>query len=390
MSKDAAEQFAQQLSELRQGIDELDSQLVNLLAKRADLAGKVGEIKAKTGMPIYVPAREAEMLADRQQQAESAGVSPSLVEDLLRRIMRESYHIQNNRYRCVNPGVKRIVVIGGAGALGSVFVGLFSRSGYAVDILEKEGWSEAEALFSQASLVLVSVPINLTVDVIASLKALPEHCILADITSIKDKPLEAMMAVHSGPVVGLHPMFGPDAPGMIKQVVVVCHGRGEKTYDWLLQQMQTWGANLIETTAQDHDNAMAFIQVMRHFNTFVYGAHLAGENPDLVQLTQLSSPIYRLELAMVGRLFAQSPNLYADIIYNNPDNFALLRRFHTRFGDALTLLEQGDKAEFIRQFNEIGEWFGDYAKTCLVDSKQLLLKADDNQMLRSVQSPPKE
>ena len=185
-------------------------------------------------------------------------------------------------------------------------------------------------------------------------------------------------------------MFGPDAPGMIKQVVVVCHGRGEATYEWLLEQMKTWGANLIETTAQDHDKAMAFIQVMRHFNTFVYGAHLAGENPDLVQLTQLSSPIYRLELAMVGRLFAQSPNLYADIIFNNPDNFALLRRFHQRFGEALSLLEQGDKTAFIEQFNEIGEWFGDYAKTCLVDSKQLLLKADDNQMLRSVQPQPED
>jgi len=390
MSKDTAEQFAQQLSDLRQGIDELDSQLVDLLAKRAALASKVGDIKAKTGMPIYVPSREAALLADRQQQAEAAGVSPALVEDLLRRIMRESYHIQNNRYRCVNPGVKRIVVIGGGGALGSVFVGLFTRSGYNVDILEKDDWSQAESLFAQASLVLVSVPINLTVDVIASLKALPENCILADITSIKDKPLDAMMAAHSGPVVGLHPMFGPDAPGMIKQVVVVCHGRGEATYDWLLEQMKTWGANLIETTAQDHDKAMAFIQVMRHFNTFVYGAHLAGENPDLVQLTQLSSPIYRLELAMVGRLFAQSPNLYADIIFNNPDNFALLRRFHQRFGEALSLLEQGDKTAFIEQFNEIGKWFGDYAKTCLVDSKQLLLKADDNQMLRSVQPQPED
>ncbi|MFS1704300.1 bifunctional chorismate mutase/prephenate dehydrogenase [Alteromonas sp. AMM-1] len=390
MSQDSAEQFAQQLSELRQGIDELDSQLVELLAKRAVLAAKVGDIKAKTGMPIYVPSREASMLEDRQRQAESAGVSPSLVEDLLRRIMRESYHIQNNRYRCANPDVKRIVIIGGAGALGSVFVGLFTRSGYQVDILEKEDWSDAERLFSRASLVLLSVPINLTVDVISKLKALPEHCILADITSIKDKPLAAMMAVHNGPVVGLHPMFGPDAPGMIKQVVVVCHGRGNETYDWLLQQMQIWGANLIETSAQEHDKAMAFIQVMRHFNTFVYGAHLAGENPDLMQLTQLSSPIYRLELAMVGRLFAQSPNLYADIIYNNPENFALLRRFHERFGEALVLLEQGNKAEFIRQFNEIGNWFGDYAKTCLVDSKQLLLKADDNQMLRSVQLPPKE
>ncbi|MDC8831543.1 bifunctional chorismate mutase/prephenate dehydrogenase [Alteromonas gilva] len=383
MSQNNSEQFAQQLSELRLGIDELDSQLIELMARRAELTCQVGELKAKTGMPIYVPEREAEMLEARKQQAEALGVSSSLIEDLLRRIMRESYHLQNNRYRCVNPGIKRIVIIGGAGALGKVFVGLFERSGYNVDILEKDDWEHADEMFAAASLVLVSVPINLTVDVIAALKRLPADCILADITSIKDKPLSAMMQAHSGPVVGLHPMFGPDAPGMIKQVVVVCHGREPAQYNWLLNQMETWGASLIEVSAEEHDKAMAFIQVMRHFNTFLYGAHLAGENPDLVQLTNLSSPIYRLELAMVGRLFAQSPTLYADIIFNNPDNFALLKRFHRRFGEALKVLDSGDKAEFIRQFNEIGDWFGDYAKTCLVDSKRLLLKADDDQMLRT-------
>ena len=383
MSQHDQEGLAQQLSELRDGIDELDSQLIELLAKRAELTSKVGEVKAKTGMPIYVPQREAELLAKRQQQAVECGVSESLVEDLLRRIMRESYHIQNNRYRCINPGIKRVVIIGGAGALGKVFVGLFERSGYNVDILEKDDWENAEAMFSQASLVLVSVPINLTVDVIAKLQSLPQDCILADITSVKDKPLGAMLAAHNGPVVGLHPMFGPDAPGMIKQVVVVCHGRDEASYRWLLEQMQTWGATLFEVSAAEHDKAMAFIQVMRHFNTFVYGAHLAGENPNLELLTQLSSPIYRLELAMVGRLFAQSGQLYADIIFNNPENFLLLKRFNQRFGEALSILDNGDKAEFIRQFNEIGQWFGDYAKTCLVDSKRLLLKADDDQMLRT-------
>ena len=109
---------------------------------------------------------------------------------------------------------------------------------------------------------------------------------------------------------------------------------------------------------------------------------MQGENPDLETLTVFSSPIYRLELAMVGRLFAQSPQLYADIIFNNPDNFALLKRFHERFGQALSLLEKGDKQAFIDEFNRIGSWFGDYAKKCLVDSKQLLLKADDDEMLR--------
>ena len=62
MSQNDHEQFAQQLSELRHGIDELDTQLIDILAKRAELTSKVGEVKAKTGMPIYVPEREAQML----------------------------------------------------------------------------------------------------------------------------------------------------------------------------------------------------------------------------------------------------------------------------------------------------------------------------------------
>ena len=377
--------FSQQLNTLREGIDELDSQLVELLAKRSALTTQVGQIKAEAGMPVYVPEREKALITSRRAQAEAQGVSPDLTEDLLRRIMRESYHTQNNRYRCVNPSLGQVVVIGGAGALGKVFVGLFERSGYQVTVVEQEDWQsgDAQQTLSQAALVIVAVPINVTEHVIAQLTMLPEDCILSDITSIKDKPLKAMLEAHQGPVVGLHPMFGPDAPGMIKQVVVVCDGRQQQRYRWLIDQMRIWGATIHQSTSQEHDKAMAYIQVMRHFNTFVYGAHLKGENPDLESLTMFSSPICRLELAMVGRLFAQAPALYADIIFNNPDNFALLRRFYDRFGLALTLLEQGDKDAFIAQFSDIGQWFGEYAKTCLVDSKQLLLKADDGQLLRN-------
>ena len=374
----------QRLSELRAGIDELDAELVSLLARRAQLTTQVGQIKAETGMPVYVPQREKELIASRRQDAEAAGVSPALAEDLLRRIMRESYHTQNNRYRCINPAVQQVIVVGGAGALGKVFVSLFEKSGYNVSVVEKDDWQKeaVKAAFACADLVVVAVPITLTEGVIAQLNMLPAHCVLADITSVKVNPLNAMLAHHRGPVVGLHPMFGPDAPGMIKQVVVVCHGREQHAYQWLIEQMRTWGATIHESTAQEHDSAMAFIQVMRHFNTFVYGAHLHGENPDLDTLTVFSSPIYRLELAMVGRLFAQSPQLYADIIFNNPANFALLRRFHERFGSALALLENNDKAGFMDEFRRIGDWFGDYASKCLVDSKKLLLKADDDEMLR--------
>ena len=95
--------LSSRLGELRNEIDQLDSQLVDLLAKRAKVTTEVGQIKAETGMPVYVPEREKDLIASRREQAQAAQVSPELVEDLLRRIMRESYHTQNNRYLCVNP-----------------------------------------------------------------------------------------------------------------------------------------------------------------------------------------------------------------------------------------------------------------------------------------------
>lgn len=371
-----------QLQPLRAQIDELDSQLVELLARRTKLTEQVGKVKQQHGLPVYAPDRESALIELRRKQAEQSNVSANLVEDLLRRIMRDSYQTQTGRYLCIEPSLGKIVVIGGAGALGRIFVELFKVSDYEVVILEKDDWENSAQIFENAAMVLVAVPIKLTEEVIAKLTQLPEKCLLADITSTKSLQLNAMLKAHSGPVVGLHPMFGPDVPSLVKQVVVVCHGREAESYQWLLDQIRLWGAVIHECSAKEHDDAMAFIQVMRHFSSFVYGLHLAEENPELQRLVSLSSPIYRLELAMVGRLFAQAPALYADIIFNNKDNFALLKRFRDRFDQCLLLLENDDKDGFISQFTQVGEWFGDYAKQCLHDSKKLLLKADDDRTLK--------
>jgi chorismate mutase/prephenate dehydrogenase len=380
----AETELNENLQAYRQEIDALDTQLVNLLAERKKVTEKIGTLKRQNSMPIYVPEREASMLLERRKLANELGISGDLVEDLLRRMIRDSYYSQHANYAKTNAAINKVVVVGGEGALGKVFVSLFTNSDYSVAVIDKEQWEQRDALLTDADLVIMAVPINQTVGIIEKLPVLPKHCILADVTSVKQQPLDAMLKVHNGPVVGLHPMFGPDSPGMIKQVVVVCHGRDQNAYAWLIEQMRVWGAKIHETQAQVHDKAMAFIQVMRHFSTFVYGQHLQQEDPDLSELIAFSSPIYRLELAMVGRLFAQSPTLYADIIFNNADNIALLERFHKRFGEAITLLKNNDKDGFVDKFKEVEQWFGDYAQQCLVDSKQMLLKADDGHLLRKV------
>jgi len=123
---------------------------------------------------------------------------------------------------------------------------------------------------------------------------------------------------------------------------------------------------------------MAFNQALRHFATFASGLHLAEENVQLDQLLALSSPIYRLELAMVGRLFAQDPQLYADIIMSSESNLALIKRYYHRFGEAIKLLEQGDKQAFIDSFRRVEHWFGDHAKRFQGESRTLLRQANDS------------
>ncbi len=371
--------MAVELNDLRNDIDAVDKQILDLLSQRLALVEKVGEVKSRHGLPIYAPDREAAMLASRREEAEKIGVPPQLIEDILRRTMRESYASEKDSgFKCLNPELRSVVVIGGHGQLGSLFVRMFRLSGYDVKVLGSQDWDKADELLSDAGLVVVTVPIHLTQGVIEKLTDLPQDCILCDLTSIKSKPLEAMLNAHSGPVVGLHPMFGPDVPSLAKQVIVHCDGRDEEQYQWLLKQFSIWGASLCQMGAQDHDHGMTLIQALRHFTSFAYGLHLSKENPNIDRLLQLSSPIYRLEIAMVGRLFAQDPNLYGDIIFSSQENIEMIERFHQRLGEAVKLLEGGNKQAFIRSFSEVSQWFGDYSQQFMTESQNLLKQANDS------------
>lgn len=371
--------MAVELNELRDQIDAVDKQILDLLAQRLALVEKIGEVNSKHGLPIYAPDREAAMLASRRQEAEKKGVPPQLIEDILRRTMRESYASEKDSgFKCLNPELRSVVIVGGHGQLGGLFGRMFKLSGYDVKVLGSKDWDRADEMLENAGMVVVTVPIHLTEGVIEKLGQLPKDCILCDLTSIKSKPLQAMLNVHQGPVVGLHPMFGPDVPSLAKQVIVYCDGRGEESYQWLLQQFSIWGASLCQIDASEHDHGMTLIQALRHFTSFAYGLHLSRENPNIDKLLKLSSPIYRLELAMVGRLFGQDPNLYGDIILSSQENIDMIKRFHRCFGEALEILDGKDKQAFVESFDKVSDWFGDYSQQFLEESQNLLKQANDS------------
>lgn len=50
------------LSEIREEIDKIDEQLVNLFIQRMNLSAQVADYKKAHNLPIFVPARESEIL----------------------------------------------------------------------------------------------------------------------------------------------------------------------------------------------------------------------------------------------------------------------------------------------------------------------------------------
>lgn len=367
------------LNPIRDQIDQVDQALIELFSKRLALVAEVGKIKQQYGLPIYAPEREAEMIAARRQEAEKQGIPADLIEDVLRRVMRESYASENKHgFKTVNPAIQKIVVVGGRGKLGGLFARYFTQSGYSVELLGSQDWHNASEILANADLVIVCVPIDKTLETIERLQPyLTEQMILADLTSVKAQPLAKMLEIHQGAVVGLHPMFGPDIASMAKQVVACCHGRFAERYQWLLDQIKIWGAKLEPIDAKEHDHAMTYIQALRHFSTFAYGLHLSQQPVKLSQLLALSSPIYRLELAMIGRLFAQDGALYADIIADKPENLTVIESLQQTFQQSMAFFQQGDKQGFIESFEKVHRWFGDYSEQFLKESRNLLQQAND-------------
>ena len=367
------------LENIRRSIDDTDREIIRLLSRRQALVGEASGVKARSGLPAWTREREEYLFRSREEMAAEAGLPKGLASDIVRRVLRESYGSSGRgSYPCLAPRPCKVVIIGGNGGMGRIFSQYFESSGYTVASFGHRGWDKAGEYFKDAGIVMVTVPIDITEDVVEKASGyLTEDMILCDLTSVKDPITKSMLAHHKGPVIGFHPMFGPDVPNLVKQVIVSCSVRDPEKTAYLKRQFSLWGANVVECDPREHDEAMGIIQALRHFTTYAYGVFLSRIHPDLRQVMALSSPIYRLELMMVGRLFAQDPRLYADIIMSSDRNLSLISQYVEALKPELDAVLARDSAAFTRRFLEARAYFGDLAGDFLRQSASILAKLQD-------------
>lgn len=254
-------------------------------------------------------------------------------------------------------------IIGGTGKMGRLFAGVFERAGYEVLVSGRSTPLTNPELAEQCDLVIVSVPIRDTVRVINEIApVLTKDQVLCDFTSLKVEPVTAMLA-SKAQVIGLHPMFGPTVRSLAGQTIIICPARADPSVLYsLIATFREEGAECTITTPEAHDRMMAVVQGLTHFMTLTMADSIRRLGIDIEKTKAFTSPVYQMELGVVGRLLSQDPDLYADILEENPFVPEVLDACQESARTLAGIVTSGDADRFRAFFKENSRHFGDYCR----------------------------
>ena len=257
----------------------------------------------------------------------------------------------------------KIGIIGGTGKMGQWFKRFFEKEGAEVLIAGIDTPLKPIDCAKQCGVVIVSVPIQITVPVIEEIAPhVKKTGVLMDVTSLKVKPMEAMMAYSKSEVIGAHPVFGPSVKSLKNQPVVLTPGRGKKWLKWLTDILDRNEAKIKITTPQKHDRVMAIIQGITHFSNISIGHAIKALGIDINETLEYTSPIYKLRMDMVGRILNQDPQLYADIEISNPEIPEAISAYVKSSEELQKIILSQDREGFIEYFQQASDFFGDFKK----------------------------
>ncbi|MCH2135622.1 MAG: bifunctional chorismate mutase/prephenate dehydrogenase [Phycisphaerales bacterium] len=365
------------LQRLRDGIDEVDRSIVDLLAKRHALIAEVAAVKRTTGVPIKDPGREASLLEARRSQATVDGLSPDMVEGLFRLLLRSSRDRQASLRAAVPEDLRlcTVAIIGAGGGMGQLWTRLMETVGHEVLAVDLDTTLSSTDAAAEADVVLVAVPIDVTETVIKQVApAMGPDALLTDITSVKAGPTSAMMEHFSGSVIGTHPLFGPSVRSLQNQRLAFVPARDVDGHwtKWLRTTYQSLGLTLLDTQADTHDRIMSVVQVLTHHATEVMGRAMLRLGVPVEETLRFTSPVYRMELLMTARHFAQDADLYRAIEAGNPNCEAVTEAVRSSAEEFSTVLASGDVEEFRSMFTQVTDFFGEFAPVALEQSSALI------------------
>jgi chorismate mutase / prephenate dehydrogenase len=313
------------LDDLRRRLNDIDRQLISLVAERKAISSEVARVKRATGHPTRDYEREREVILGVRGIASELGVSPALAEELLRLLIRSSLTTQEQASvaaRGVGTG-RRALVIGGGGKMGGWFVGFLTSQGFTVEVADPSGsaagvpcvedWHEAD--LNAYDYIILATPLGATDAILRDLALRRPTGVIFDVGSLKSPLRSGLLALksHGCRVTSLHPMFGPDTELLSgRHVVFVDLGHAEA----LASARELFAPTMVEQVVMsldDHDRLIAYVLGLSHALNIAFFTALAESGEAAPKLARMSSTTFDSQLDVATRVAQESPDLYYEI-----------------------------------------------------------------------------
>ncbi len=353
--------MSKELDELRLELDTIDRELMAVAARRMRVVRGIGALKAGNTRAVFDRQRERAVFARARRNAEAAGLPSEVGERLLHTLVEAGHGMQTQAAAGKMSEPRKVLILGGLGAMGRLLGDTLALRGHHIDAYDRDDPRDLAQTIAQVDVVLIAVPMALAAKVARLVcPMMRSGQLLCDINSLKEEVCGIFETECKSEALGLHPMFGPSVGSLRRQKVVVCHVHDGPQSEWLVSEFGRLGTDIIETDARTHDRMMAVVQVLVHFHTIVMGEALRRTEVPVADSLRFTSPIYRLELAVVGRLFTQDAELYASIEMDNPHGSEMRQLFLDAAQALHEAIESGDRARFTEMFSGVTAYFDDF------------------------------
>jgi len=276
--------------------------------------------------------------------------------------------------------ISKIGIIGGTGMMGRMFQAAWEAQGKEVRITGSKDLDKEKALVMESELVIVSVPIDKSAEVIRRISPwLTSGHLLSDFTSVKADVVPNMVKTEAQ-VIACHPMFGEVQDLKGHNVILMPVDGGGKFLHRYKRLYDELGLNVVVMDDwKKHDESMSVIQGLTHFLHIVFSRTLAKRSVDLDTILQICSPVYQANFAFASRILSRDPHLYTRILMDNKENLSVLSDFLSEAHDHWKLIEKQDAQTFEANFLHTREFLGDLAPLFSAQSDFLVEKLKEYQ-----------
>ena len=249
-----------------------------------------------------------------------------------------------------------ISIIGGTGGIGKWFARFFQKEGYTVHVSGKHSGLPIPDMCARSDVVIVSVPIGVTCDVIRTVGPhMSETSLLMDLTSLKEEPLRIMLEHSSSAVIGCHPLFGPRVTSLRGHTIVLCPARAKGWHEWVTALFAGSGASVIELSPRRHDELMSVVQGLNHLDTILMKLVMDDSGISREELAAVSTPLFEKKCGIIDKIFSGNPRLYAEIITMSPHIDSVIEGYERALAHLKELIGRRDAAALTTLLKQHGK-----------------------------------